>query len=489
MMQVEINGTSYETVIGLEIHVQLKTDSKAFCRDVNRFGGAPNTRVSAISLGHPGTLPIPNTRQIEYAVRLGLALGCDITKNMFFDRKNYTYPDLPKGYQITQDDSPVCVGGAIDIRIKGKGKRIRLTRIHMEEDAGKLVHGVISGASGVDLNRAGTPLLEIVTEPELRSGEEAFQVLAEIRRLIRYLDISDGNMEEGSMRCDCNISLRPQGQKAFGTRCEIKNVNSMRNAWKAIEAEAARQAEVLRQGGTIDQQTRSYDVEGNHTRHILRDKEDAHDYRYFPEPDIPPLEISDEYIQKIKKNLPALPAELRTRFQKEYKLNEYDTEILIDDKETADLYLGVLNHYQGYKTVANMVINKVKAYVKENGANLTDLTPRYVQLAAYAELLDSGKVAASVANQRIFPEMMSNPSKSPAQIAEELNLIQEADTDFLSTAIDEVLAGNTDAVARFRKGKKGLMGFFMGEVMKKTKGKAHPKETQKLLAEKLNNFS
>ncbi len=476
----------YEIVIGLEIHVQLKTKSKAFCGDDTSFGSEPNTQVSVISLGHPGTLPVPNKQHIESAVKLGLALGCTINKENRFDRKNYFYADLPKGYQITQDEQPICLGGGIVIKVENKEKYIKLTRIHMEEDAGKSIHDVSPKYSMIDLNRAGVPLLEIVSDPDLRSADEAYAYIGEIRRMVRWLDISDGNMEEGSLRCDCNISVRLKGTTKLGTRCEIKNVNSLRNAKRAIEYEANRQITILEAGGEIEQQTRSYDADKDNTDTILRDKEDAHDYRYFPEPDMPPVVLTETYIETLQKNLPKLPAAFFELLTLEHQLSEYDAKILTDDLETANFYLTLSKQTQNKKAAANLIINRIKSYLNENSLTLKDFNLGFDKMAAFIKMIDTGQVSSAIAYQRIFPVLVENPSKAPVQIAEELGLIQNADVDFLSQIVDEVLASYPDKVTIYKKGKKGLIGFFMGEVMKKSKGKAEPKSTNKLLREKLD---
>ncbi len=475
----------YEIVIGLEIHVQLNTLSKAFCADDASYGGEPNTHISVVSLGHPGTLPLPNKKQIEYATRLGLAMGCTINQSNFFDRKNYFYADLPKGYQITQDKQPICIGGGVTIKTDEGEKMIRLTRIHMEEDAGKSIHDLSPSQSFLDFNRAGVPLLEIVTEPDLRSADEAYALLTEIRRLIQWVGVSDGNMEEGSMRCDCNISIRPLGQKEYGTRCEIKNVNSIRNAKRAIEYEANRQINLLESGGEVVQQTRSYDAVNNHTNIILRDKEDAHDYRYFPEPDIPPIVIGDEELEAIRANLPKLPKDLFARFTTDMGLSDYDADILTSDKATADLFLALSQKNKNYKAAANLIINPIRSYLNEKGWESNQLDISVEKLQSFIELIESNKVSAAIAYQRIFPELPLQKDKTPLQIAEGLGLIQNADEDFLVTIVEAVIAKYPDKVAIYRKGKKGLLGFFMGEVMKASKGKAEPKATNQLLREKL----
>lgn len=475
----------YETVIGLEVHVQLATKSKAFCGDSTLFGATPNTQVSPISLAHPGTLPVVNERQIEYAIKLGLALGSEINKESAFDRKNYFYADLPKGYQITQDRAPICVGGAFALRLKEGEKVIRIHHIHMEEDAGKSIHDTDGPYSFIDLNRAGVPLLEIVTEPDFRSAEEVDVFMNGIRQLVRHLDVSDGNMEQGSMRCDVNVSVRIKGAEQFGTRCEIKNVNSMRYAKKAIAYEVKRQIDLIEAGGTIIQQTLNFDPETGVTTPI-RDKEYAHDYRYFPEPDMPPILISQEYLDALKANMPLLPWQLFEQFTKELKLSVYDADLLSSDREVAKYFLG-LKHLSGEsKAAANLIINKIWPYCKENKLEIWSFPIQPKALKEFLQLIKDGKVSNAMAYQRIFPEMIEQPDKSPLKIATEMNLIQTSDRSLLESIIDEVLEAFPDKVATYKKGKKGLLGFFMGELMKRSKGKADPKLANKMLREKLN---
>ncbi len=474
----------YETVIGLEIHAQLSTRSKAFCGDDANFGGAPNTQVSPISLGHPGTLPRLNEKQVEYAVRLGLALGSEISLYSAFDRKNYFYADLPKGYQVTQDRAPICVGGSLKIRVGEKEKAVRIHHIHMEEDAGKSMHDTEEPYSRIDLNRAGVPLLEIVSEPDLRSAEEVDAYMSAMRQLLRYLDISDGNMEQGSMRCDCNVSVRPKGSEKLGERCEIKNLNSMRYARRAIDYEVKRQVDVIESGGRVEQQTLNFDPATGVTA-PLRDKEDAHDYRYFPEPDLPPVVLSPEYVEKIKRSLPALPWELYYRFQEEYGLPEYDANLLTQEQPTALFFVALCEYTGNFKAASNLIINKVAPYCNETGMSIADFPVSHSQLAAFIQLVDDGKVASAAAYQHIFPVLAENPGRSPLEIAQSLNLIQTSDQNLLEKMVDEALASNPEEVERYRNGKKGLMGFFMGEVMKASKGKADPKVASKLLREKL----
>ncbi|MEM6965968.1 MAG: Asp-tRNA(Asn)/Glu-tRNA(Gln) amidotransferase subunit GatB [Bacteroidota bacterium] len=355
---------TYETIIGLEVHVQLATQSKAFCGDDTTFGGAPNTHVGVVSLGHPGTLPKMNKKQIEFAVRLGLALGSKINPRNTFDRKNYFYADLPKGYQITQDKEPICIGGALEIKVGEERKPIRIHHIHMEEDAGKSIHDVDPKHSLIDLNRAGVPLLEIVTEPDLRSPEEVDAFMTGMRQLVRYLEISDGNMEEGSLRCDCNVSVRKKGDNQLNERCEIKNMNSMRFARQAIQYEQKRQIDLMERGKRVQQNTLTFDPTTG-TTSPLREKEDAHDYRYFPEPDLPPVVLAEDFVEKIKAQMPSLPFELFQQFTSEFKLPAYDAELLTEEKETALYFLNLSQGRKNYKAIANLIINKIKPFCNE----------------------------------------------------------------------------------------------------------------------------
>lgn len=475
---------SYETIIGLEVHVQLATQSKAFCADDTTFGAEPNTHISVISLGHPGTLPKMNKKQIEYAVRLGLALNCKINPRNTFDRKNYFYADLPKGYQITQDAAPICLGGQLEIKVGEEKKIIRLHHIHMEEDAGKLIHDIDPNHSLVDLNRAGVPLLEIVTEPDFRSAEEVDAFMNAMRQLVRYLEVSDGNMEEGSLRCDCNVSVRKKGDTQLNERCEIKNMNSMRYARQAIRFEQKRQIDLMEKGERVAQNTLNFDP-ATGTTSPLREKEDAHDYRYFPEPDLPPVVLSKEYIEKIKSAMPPLPHELFQQFTHEFQLPVYDANLLTEEKETALYFLGISEFTKNYKAVANLIINKIKPYCNEEKILLADLKVTAKTFAEFANLIESGKVSSSIAYQKIFPALLTTPEKNPEQLAEELNLIQSNDEDFLEKIVNEVLENNPKEVVAYQKGKKNLLGFFMGQVMKNSKGKAEPKSTNALLRKKL----
>ena len=474
----------YETVIGLEIHVQLSTKSKAFCADEVRFGAAPNTQVSAISLGHPGTLPRLNRQQLDFAVRLGLALNSEINLRNCFDRKNYFYADLPKGYQITQDNEPVCIGGSIPIQLGEEVKHIRIHHVHMEEDAGKSMHDSDDPHSYIDLNRAGTPLLEIVTEPDLRSAEEVDALMTAMRQLVRYLDISDGNMQEGSMRCDCNVSIRPMGADYFGNRCEIKNLNSMRYARKAIAYEVERQKKIVESGGTVAQQTLNFDPATGVTT-PLRSKEDAHDYRYFPDPDLPPVVLSKQKVEEIRASLPALPWTIKEELKSKYQLSAYNAELLSAEPEPAHFFLALAQETSAYKAASNLVINKVMPWAKENEASLADLPLTANSLAEFVELIEAGKVSNSVAYQELFPAMIAEPETAPEKLATDNGWIQSDDADELGQWVDAAIAAFPDKVKAYQNGKKGLIGLFMGEVMKLSKGKADPKMANQLLRERL----
>ena len=474
----------YEAVIGLEVHAQMLTKSKAYSSDINEYGAHPNTNVSVITLGHPGTLPKMNKKTIEYAIKLGLACGCDIAPEQYFARKNYFYPDLPKGYQITQDKTPICTGGSIHIQLEdGSDKYIGLTRIHMEEDAGKSIHDVDVFDTLVDLNRAGVPLLEIVSEPDIRSSQEAYSYLTEVRKLVRYLDICDGNMEEGSLRCDANVSVMIKGAKEFGTKVEVKNMNSIRNVQRAIEFEITRQIEAIEKGETLYQETRSFDALKGITI-SMRSKEAANDYRYFPEPDLQPLVVMKEDIEAIKSEMPALPRELFNRYTKEYGLSDYDAYNLTDNKGIALYYEALIQHTKNYKAAANWMMGDVKSYLNEFGYEIHEFPITVERLAALITIIDEGKVSNSVASQRIFPELLKS-ELSPLAIAEQLNLIQDSSEDTLKGFILQVFEENQAEVERYRNGEKQLTGFFMGKLMKVSNGKADPKIANKLLRELL----
>ena len=481
----ENHKEKYEAVIGLEVHAQLLTNSKAYSSDFNEFGAAPNSNISAITLGHPGTLPVVNKKTVEYAIKLGLAMNCKIADHQYFARKNYFYPDLPKGYQITQDTTPICTAGFIDIKGEnGDMTRIGITRIHMEEDAGKSIHDVDVYDTLVDLNRAGTPLLEIVTEPDLRSSAEAYQYLTEVRKLVRYLEICDGNMEEGSMRCDANISVRLKGDSKFGTKVEVKNMNSIRNVQKAIEFEINRQIEVIESGGIINQETRGFDALNNATIG-MRSKEAANDYRYFPEPDLQPLFIDKNQVSQIKSEMPALPKELYDRYVNEYKLSAYDASNLTDNKEIAMFFEEIIALNQNYKSVANWIMGDIKSYLNDKGVQIDQFPISAKKISNLISLIDEGKISSTVASQKIFPEML-NSDESVIDIAERLNVIQVSNKGDITGFIEEVIQSNPSEVERYKNGEKQLIGFFMGQLMKASKGKADPKVANSLLRDKVN---
>jgi len=485
----------YEVVVGLEVHAQLMTQSKLFCGDSIAFGAEPNIHVSPITLGHPGTLPKMNRKAIEYAIKMGLACHCAIEKQNYFARKNYFYPDLPKGYQVSQHTTPVCVGGFVKIKTAGAEKNIRLNRIHIEEDAGKSLHDMEDDYTCIDYNRAGTPLIEIVSEPDLRSGEEAFSFLSEIRKLVRYLDICDGNMEEGSLRCDANISVRIKGETQLGTRVEIKNLNSIRNVKKAIEVESKRLIDILENGGTIIQQTRGFDA-GNGTTSAIRDKEDADDYRYFAEPDLTPFHLQDEFIERIRQIIPALSEERIKKYTLELNLSDYDAAVLTDEKEFSDYFEAMISclgsipplseEVRGRpKAAANWLLGPVKSWLNENNKEIKAFPIQPEQLAAVIVLVEEGKLSFSVASTKLFSELLKNTGKTAEQIALEENLIQQSGVSAIEPIIDKVLEKFADKVTEYKKGKKGLLALFVGEVMKQSKGKVDPKIVNQILLEKL----
>ena len=493
--------TTYETVIGLEAHVQLATKSKAFCADRNSFGGEPNRNISMVSLGYPGTLPMLNEQQVRFAVKLGLALGCKINHRSTFDRKNYFYADLPKGYQITQDESPICLGGGLPLRLPSiapadpaapaevsapndaKPRVVQLHHIHMEEDAGKSIHAAGEPYTKVDLNRAGTPLLEIVTEPDLRSAEEVDAFMTGMRRLVRWLDVSDGNMQEGSLRCDVNISVRPEGQTEFGTRCEIKNMNSMKFARQAVAYEVERQIGLIENGESVRQQTRQFDPASGSTS-ALRDKEDAHDYRYFPDPDLPPVVLSEPFIKEVRAEITTLPWQAYAQLMQDFGLPAEDADQLSEDRITYHTFLEYAALSPAVPDLAKLWINRIAPWLNEERLSPDQLPLSPDQISQFQEMILAGDVAAAVASSRLLPSLLLAPG-NPLQRAEELGLIQNNDADFLSGLVDAVIADFPDKVAAYQKGKKGLIGFFMGEVMKRSKGSAEPKETNKLLRERL----
>ena len=476
----------YQVVIGLEVHTQLLTQSKLFCGDSAAFSTDPNTHVSPITLAHPGTLPKMNSKAIEYAVKLGLALHCDIEQHNYFARKNYFYPDLPKGYQVSQHTTPVCKNGFIPIKTDDTERNIRLNRIHIEEDAGKSLHDIDESYTSIDLNRAGVPLLEIVSEPDMHSSDEAFACITELRKLVTWLGICDGNMEEGSMRCDANISIRLQGETKLGTRVEVKNLNSIRNVKRAIDIEVDRLIGLVENNQPIIQETRSYDADNN-TTFSLRSKEDADDYRYFPEPDLTPFHVTDDYLLRIKNGLPVLPNELKKRYTDELQLSDYDAAVLCDDKDQSDYFEQLIKHTNNYKAAANWILGPVKSHMNDSNTAYKAFTLPPEKLAGLISLVDTGKLNFGIASSKIFPALLNQPEKEPLQIATELNLIQESDSGSIETWVDEVIARMPDKVSQYRSGKKGLIGLFAGEVKKLSKGKADMQIVNTLLDQKLNN--
>lgn len=481
-----MKNDKYEVVVGLEVHAQLLTNSKLFCGDAASFGAAPNTHISPITLAHPGTLPKMNKKAIEYAIKLGLALNCEIEQQNYFARKNYFYPDLPKGYQISQHTTPICKNGLVPIRIGDAVRNIRLNRIHIEEDAGKSLHDVDENYTAIDLNRAGVPLLEIVSEPDIHSSDEAFAYVTALRKLVRWLNICDGNMEEGSMRCDANISIRLKGETKLGTRVEIKNLNSIRNVKRAIDLEVDRLIDIVESGGSIKQETRSYDADNN-TTFALRSKEEADDYRYFPDPDLTPFNITDEYLDEIKAALPALPETLEQKYQQVFQLPVYDAQFICSDKSTVEYFEAIIKHSSNYKAAANWMMGPVKSFLNDHGIEITEFKLSPEKVAEMIKLVDDGKVNFSIASTKIFQALLQHPAKDALQVATELNLLQESDSNAVEAWVNEAISKMPDKVSEYKKGKKGLIGLFAGEVKKISKGKADMQIANKLLAEKLNN--
>ena len=481
----ETTRSKYQPVIGLEVHAQLLTHSKMYSSDENEYGSLPNNNLSVITLGHPGTLPKVNYVAVEYAMKMGLATNCQITRDNLFARKNYFYPDLPKGYQITQDKTPICTGGHVDIRLAdGTAKRIGITRIHLEEDAGKSMHLAGETETLVDLNRAGVPLIEIVSEPDLRTSDEAYAYLAEIKKLVQYLGVCDGNMEEGSLRCDANVSVMRHGAAQFGAKVEVKNMNSFRNVQRAIEYEIERQIALLEAGATIDSETRGFDAPSG-TTNGQRSKETMNDYRYFPEPDLPPVVIDDAWLHRLQAELPALPQQLHARFTGELGLSDYDANVLTAEKDVALFFDELTRLTPNAKAAANWVTGPVKAYLNERALPLEEfpLTPEH--LAGIIELIDENKVSHSVAVKQLFPYLLDHPTANVTGAAETQGLLQQADAGALEAQVQQVLAANPAKVAEYKAGKKSLTGMFMGELMKLTGGKADPKLANQLLRQAL----
>jgi aspartyl-tRNA(Asn)/glutamyl-tRNA(Gln) amidotransferase subunit B len=484
----DVSTSAYELVSGLEIHVQLNTKSKIFSADSAAFGAKPNEHISAVSLALPGALPKLNKEVVAKAVRMGLALNCTINQINYFDRKNYFYADLPKGYQITQDNRPICVNGYLDVVLNnGEEKRIGINRIHLEEDAGKSLHDQDDSYSYVDLNRAGVPLIEIVTEPDIRSSEEASALLTEMRKLVRFLDVSDGNMEEGSLRCDANISIRKKGTLEFGTRCEVKNLNSMRNVRRAMDFEFSRQKEVISAGGKIVQSTLNFDAEHG-TTSPMRSKEEANDYRYFPDPDLAPVHISDEWLAQLKFDMPVLPREMTKQMVQEYELNVADATLIAEDRDLIAYFNAGLVNINNPKSLVNWLTGAVRALLNEQEIGIGQLKLSAEQLADVINLVDDKIITQQMALQQLLPALLKQDSpgeKDVEVLANEMNLLIVDNGDELISFVDEVLAKYEQQVQAYKKGKKGVLGLFVGEVMKLAKGKASPQKINDLVQEKL----
>ncbi len=478
---MECKGTRYEAVIGLEIHAQLLTDSKMFCSCSTRFGSEPNTQTCPVCIGMPGVLPVLNGRAVEFVVRTGLAMNCRISPYSRFARKNYFYPDLPKGYQISQYELPICEHGHVDIVVDGTERRIGITRIHMEEDAGKNIHQ--KDGSLVDLNRAGVPLMEIVSEPDIRTPREAAAFMKKLRAILRYLGVCDGNMEQGSLRCDANVSLRPEGSEGFGTKTEIKNINSFRFVEKALDYEIKRQLRVIEGGGTITQETRLWDSNAGITQ-SMRSKEEAHDYRYFPEPDLVPLEVSDEWVEEIRAGLVELPDEKRKRYVGEYGLPDYDAEMLAEERQVAEWFEEAVRLGGKPKAVSNWMMTELLRLLNDTGRDISETPLKPAHLVGMLRLIEDGTISGTIA-KTVFEEMFRS-GKEPGVIVKEKGLVQITDTSEIEKLVDEVLAANPAEVERYRNGETKLQGFFVGQVMKASRGKANPKLVNELLRKKLS---
>ena len=478
----------YESVIGLEVHAQLLTESKIFCGCSTQFGQEPNQNTCPVCAGFPGVLPVLNKRVVEFAIKAGLAAHCEIARSSILARKNYFYPDLPKGYQISQYELPVCAGGYVDVELDGTLKRVRLTRIHMEEDAGKNIHDAHGDASLVDLNRAGVPLLEIVSEPDLRATAEAGAYLKTLRAILQYLGVCDGNMEEGSFRCDANVSVRPEGTETLGTKIEIKNLNSFRAVESALEFEIARQIETLSDGGKLVQETRLWDEHREETR-SMRSKESAHDYRYFPDPDLLPLVIDDAWIAQVRAALPELPNARKARFVNEYGLSMYDAELLTSRKDVADYFEEAVKDHANPKALSNWIVGDLFRVLKERKLDeqlyLACWPLAASNLAQMVQMIDQGKINGKIA-KTVF-EAMLDSNKGPQQIVSEKGLEQLSDLGSIEAAIDQVLAANPKQIAQYQSGNDKVFGFFVGQIMKATQGKANPQKVNEILREKLRS--
>lgn len=477
-------GSKYETVVGLEVHVELHTQSKIFCGCSTSFGAPPNTHTCPICLGHPGVLPVLNRQAVEYAMKAAMALNCTIATESKFDRKNYFYPDSPKAYQISQYDKPIGEHGWIDIEVNGETKRIGITRLHLEEDAGKLTHVDGGYASLVDLNRVGTPLVEIVSEPDIRSPEEARAYLEKLKAIMQYCDVSDVKMEEGSLRCDANISIRPYGQEKFGTRTELKNMNSFRGVQRGLEYEELRQAEVLDGGGRVIQETRRWDEAQGRTI-SMRSKEEAHDYRYFPDPDLVEVYIDDEWKARVRASIPELPDARKARYTAEYGLPSYDAEVITASVKLADFFEESLKYTQDAKAVSNWIMGDLLGYLNANGLEMDAVKITGKGLGEMIGLMEKGTISSKIA-KTVFKAMLES-GKSPQAIVEEQGLVQISDEGAILAIVDQVIERNPQSVADFKAGKDKAIGFLVGQVMKESKGKANPGLANKLLLERLNN--
>lgn len=473
----------YEVIIGLEVHAELSTNTKIYCNCTTEFGADPNTHCCPICTGMPGTLPVLNKKVVEYAVKMGLATNCKIANFSKQDRKNYYYPDLPKAYQISQYDLPLCENGHIDIEVDGKKKTIGITRIHIEEDAGKLIHDAYTGDTLVDMNRCSVPLIEIVSEPDMRSAKEAVEYMLALKSILEYLDICDCKMQEGSLRCDVNLSVRPVGQKEFGTRTETKNLNSFKAIQNSIEFEIKRQIEVLENGGTIYQETRRFD-DAKGEGYAMRTKEEANDYRYFPEPDLAPIVLSDEYINSIKESLPELPNVKKERYLKEYNLSLYDANILTMSIKTANYFENVVKKCNNPKMVANWIMGDFARLLNENVISIDESRIGEENLASLIDLIDKGTISSKIA-KTVFEEMF-NTGKEAKQIVEEKGLVQISDEGAIKEIVEKVVENNPQSIIDYKAGRDRALGFLVGQVMKESKGKANPGLVNKLLLEILN---
>lgn len=477
-----MSTSKYETVVGLEVHVELHTKTKIFCGCSTEFGAPPNSHTCPVCLGHPGVLPVLNRQAVDYAMKAAMALNCEIGDVSKFDRKNYFYPDSPKAYQISQYDQPIGLNGYIDIEVDGKTKRIGITRLHLEEDAGKLTHVDGGFASLVDFNRVGTPLVEIVSEPEISSPEEARAYLEKLRAIMQYCEVSDVKMEEGSMRCDANISLRPWGQPEFGTRAELKNMNSFRGVVRGLEYEQYRQAEILDEGGEVVQETRRWDESQGKT-FSMRGKEEAHDYRYFPDPDLVTLHIDQAWKDRVRASIPELPDARKTRYTSEYGLPEYDAGVITSSKALADLFESSLDYTKDAKAVANWIMGDLLGYLNSNSLELSDVLLTGQGLGEMIGLLEKGTISSKIA-KTVFKEMLQS-GKLPQQIVEEQGLVQISDEGAILAIVQEVIASNPASVEDYKAGKEKAIGFLVGQVMKQSKGKANPGLANKLLVDVL----